>query len=142
MHQHCSMNILTVNLAKINTKWQWQKWPPLLFMYYKWTRHASALSILKQLSWKWILCVKCACHSQQLSLILVQLWLRYKHNMIGPRMLLLLLVSTTHSWTSLAIVLKWPGCTWSELVHSGLTLAYLLWPVMTIVIKQLMSFLR
>ena len=36
-----------------------------------------------------------------------------------------------HSWMSLVIVLKWPGCTWSEWVHSGLALARLLWPVMT-----------
>ena len=42
-----------------------------------------------------------------------------------------LFVSTIHNWTSLVIVLKWPNCTWSELVHSGLTLAPLLWPVMT-----------
>ena len=33
-----------------------------------------------------------------------------------------LFASTIRSCPSLVIVLKWPSCTWSELIHSGLTM--------------------
>ena len=55
-----------------------------------------------------------------------------------------LFASTVHSWTSLVIVLKWPSCTWSELVHSGLALGVTsndqLWPCSTMLRTSVNTF--